>query len=272
VAHAKLNLALAVTGKRDDGYHALRSVFARLDLADDVRVAPGRRLEVRNTADVGGEDIAARAVKALAAATGRAPHAFVRIRKRIPLAAGLGGGSSDAAATLRALAELWKVDVDLETIASQVGSDVPFFVHDASLAMVEGRGEIVRALPPAELHVVVVRPTLRLSTAAVFAELRMDERSADAHVTALEAALRAGRATAEFVRIHAENDLLPAAQRLCPAIASWREAAAARGVRLSLTGSGPTLFAVADDRADALRIARILRRAGLRARPYLASV
>ena len=271
-AHAKVNLALAVVGKRDDGYHALRSVFARLDLADDVRVAPSHRLEVRNTVDVGGEDIAARAVRALADATGHEPHAFVRIRKRIPLAAGLGGGSSDAAATLRALARLWKVDVDLPTIASQVGSDVPFSVHDVPLAMVEGRGEVVRAIPPAELHVVVVRPTLRLSTAAVFAELRMDDRTADAHVTALEAAFHAGRATAEFVRIHAENDLLAAAQRLCPAIASWREAAAARGIPLSLTGSGPTLFAIADDRADALRIARILRRAGLRARPHLASV
>ena len=271
-AHAKLNLALAVVGKRDDGYHALRSVFARLDLADEVRVAPSRRLEVRNTIDVGVPDIATRAVHALADATGREPHAFVRIRKRIPLAAGLGGGSSDAAATLRALAELWKVDVDLPTIASQVGSDVPFFAHDVPLAMVEGRGEVVRTLPPMELHVVVVRPTLRLSTKEVFAELHSDERTADAHVTALESGLRAGRATAEFVRIHAENDLLWAAQRLCPAIASWREAAAARGVPLSLTGSGPTLFAIADDRADALRIARILRRAGLRARPGLASV
>ena len=271
-AQAKLNLALAVVGKRDDGYHALRSVFARLDLADDVRVAPSRRLEVRNTVDIGGEDIAAKAVRALADATGHEPHAFVRIRKRIALAAGLGGGSSDAAATLRALARLWKVDVDLPSIASQVGSDVPFFAHDVPLAMVEGRGEVVRALPPTELHVVVVRPTLRLSTAAVFAELHMDERTADAHVTALETAFRTGRVTAEFVRIHAENDLLPAAERLCPAIASWRAAAAARGIPLSLTGSGPTLFAIADDRADALRIARILRRAGLRARPYLACV
>ena len=271
-AHAKLNLALAVVGKRDDGYHGLRSIFARLDLHDDVRVAPHRRLEVRNTVNVGGEDIAAKAVRALAEATRHEPHAFVRIRKRIPLAAGLGGGSSDAAATLRALASVWRVDVDLATVAARIGSDVPFFAHDIALAMVEGRGEVVRALPPFELHVVVVRPTLRLSTASVFAEFRMEDRRADPHVTALEAAFRAGRATSEFVRIHAENDLLPAAERLCPAITTWREAAAARGIPLSLTGSGPTLFAIADDRADALRMARILRSAGLRARPYLASV
>ena len=97
-APAKLNLALAVTGKRADGYHDIVSVFARIDLADDVRVARHRELEVRNTMDIGpGEDLAARAVRALAMATGRKAHAFVRIRKRIPIAAGLGGGSSDIA-------------------------------------------------------------------------------------------------------------------------------------------------------------------------------
>src|SRR5258707_11971719 len=127
-APAKLNLALAVVGKRADGYHDLRSVFARLDLEDEVRVAPSKKLEVRNTLDIGpGEDLAARAVRVLAGATAREAHAFVRIRKRIPLAAGLGGGSSDAAATMRALAALWGLEVDLVRIAADVGSDVPFF-------------------------------------------------------------------------------------------------------------------------------------------------
>ena len=268
-AHAKLNLALAVSGKRDDGYHELRSVFARLDLADDVRVAPHAKLDVHNTVDVGGEDIAARAVRALAEATGHEPHAFVRIRKRIPIAAGLGGGSSDAAAVLRALASLWKVEAD---VAARVGSDVPFFTRNVALALVEGRGEIVHPLPARETHVVVVRPTLHLRTADVFNEFRMEDRHAAPHVEVLVEALRQGRASTDFIRIHAENDLLGAAERLCPAIASWREAAAARGIALAMSGSGPTLFAIADDRADALRIARILRRAGLRARPQLASV
>src|SRR5712692_7258550 len=118
-APAKLNLALAVTGKRADGYHDLASVFATLDLVDDVRVAPHRSLEVRNTLDIGpGEDLAARAVLALATETRREPHAFVHIRKRIPLAAGLGGGSSDAASTLRALVDVWGVEADLVRIAA----------------------------------------------------------------------------------------------------------------------------------------------------------
>jgi 4-diphosphocytidyl-2-C-methyl-D-erythritol kinase len=273
-APAKLNLALAVTGERADGYHELVSVFARLDLADDVRVATHHTLEVRNTVDVGpGDDLAAVAVRELARATAHEASAFVRIRKRVPLAAGLGGGSSDAAAVLRGLARLWNVDEDLVSVGARVGSDVPFFARDTAVALVRGRGEIVEPLPvPNEpLHVVVVRPTLRLRTADVFAEHRAEDRGALRHVETLALAFSAGSITPELVRVHAENDLLAAAERKSEAIAAWRAAAAARGIALALTGSGPTLFAVADDRADALRMARILRRAGLRARPYRAA-
>jgi 4-diphosphocytidyl-2-C-methyl-D-erythritol kinase len=274
-APAKLNLALAVTGRRADGYHELRSVFARLDLADDVRVAPSRRLEVRNTADLdGAEDLAARAVRALASATGHEPAAFVHIRKRIPLAAGLGGGSSDAAAVLRGLARLWDTDADLVSVAAAVGSDVPFFASDVAVALVSGRGEQVRPLPrpPDPLHVVVLRPTLRLSTKDVFASHVAGDRSAGVHVDALVTAFERGVVTPDFLRVHPANDLLAAALRRCDAIAAWQQAAGARGIPLFLTGSGPTLFAVADDRADALRIARILRRAGMRSHAHLLAV
>ncbi len=268
-APAKLNLALAVVGKRADGYHDLRSVFARLDLEDDVRVAPSKRLEVRNTLDIGpGEDLAVRAVRVLAGATAREAHAFVRIRKRIPLAAGLGGGSSDAAATMRALAALWGLEVDLVRIAADVGSDVPFFSANVAVALVTGR---VPA-PREPLHVVVLRPPVRLRTAEVFAALETEEIGHFEHVEALARAFRDGAATPEMLRVHADNALLAAAERCCEAIASWRAAAAARGIALALTGSGPTLFAIADDRGDALRMARILRRAGLRGRAQRVAV
>ncbi len=273
-APAKLNLALAVLGRRGDGYHELRSVFATLDLHDDVLVAAHRRLEVRTSVDVGPDDLAARAVRALAASCAREPHAFVRVRKRIPVAAGLGGGSSDAAAVLRGCAALWECGADLTAVGATIGSDVPFFASGAAVALVSGRGERVAPLPaPREpVHVVVVRPTLRLSTASVFAELRDDERGAARHVDAIADAFAHGAATPDLLRVHAANDLLAAAERRCAAIASWREVAAARGIALALTGSGPTLFAVADDRADALRMARILGRAGLRARAHRAAV
>ena len=270
-ANAKLNLALAVTGRRSDGYHELRSVFVTIDLADDVRVAKHSRLEIRNTMRFAGEDLASVAVRALARATGRDPHAFVRIRKRIPIAAGLGGGSTDAGAVLRALAPLWEVDVDLVRVAAGIGSDVPFFASGVTAALVSGRGEIVEPLPPPRepLHVVLVRPTVRLATRDVFDELRADERGDASHVDAIARAFADGVVTPDLVRVHAANDLLAPAERRCDAIASWRAVGAARGIALFLSGSGPSLFAVADDRADALRIARILRRSGLRARPHV---
>jgi len=269
-AKAKLNLALAVVGKRDDGYHELRSVFVTLDLADDVRVAPHKRLEVRNTLPLDGEDLAARAVTALARATGREPFAFVSIRKRIPLAAGMGGGSSDAAATLHGLAQLWRVDADLMRIGAELGSDVPFFASGARAAFVSGRGELVRALAPPRdpIDVVVLRPPLRLPTAEVFGSFTMSDRVAASRVEQLVSAFEQGRVTPDVIRTYAANDLLAAAERQCEAITTWRTAAAARGIPLFLTGSGPTLFAVADDRGDAVRMARILRRAGMRAHPH----
>jgi 4-diphosphocytidyl-2-C-methyl-D-erythritol kinase len=273
LAPAKINLALAVSAKRDDGYHELRSVFATIDLADRVRVAPHRRLEVRIAPGVGaspGDDLASRAVRAMAAATGREAAAFVHIRKRVPVAAGLGGGSSDAGAVLRALATIWRrEDVDLVTLAARVGSDVPFFVSGARVAFVTGRGERVAPLPdPPTTHIVIVRVQARLATTHVFAALQSEDRGAAGSVDALRDAFARGGVTPQVLRDNTRNDLLGPAERLCLAVADARSRAAQRGIALSLTGSGPTLFAIADDRRDALRIARILRRTGLAAHAH----
>jgi 4-diphosphocytidyl-2-C-methyl-D-erythritol kinase len=273
LAPAKVNLALAVVGKRDDGYHELRSVFATLDLADRVRVAANRTLEVRIAPDVGappGEDLASRAVRAMATAAHRDPSAFVRIRKRVPVAAGLGGGSSDAGAVLRALATIWQpTDVDLVALAATVGSDVPFFASGARVAFVAGRGERIEPLPdPNAIHLVLVRMPKRLATKDVFADLRNDDRGAAAAVERLREAFLRRQITPQVLRENARNDLLGPAARLCPAIADARSRAAEKGIALSLTGSGPTLFAIADDHRDALRIARTLRRIGLAAHAH----
>lgn len=273
LAPAKINLALAVVRKRDDGYHELRSVFATIDLADRVRVASDRRLEVRIAPGVGappGEDLASRAVRAMAFATGREAAAFVQIRKRIPVAAGLGGGSSDAGAVFRALATIWqRHDVDLVALGASVGSDVPFFATGARVAYVTGRGERVEPLPdPAPMHIVLVRSRARLATKDVFAALRPDERGASEAVDALRDAFARRAVTPSLLRENARNDLLGAAERLCPDIVDSRTRAAEHGVTLGLTGSGPTLFAIADDRRDALRIARILGRIGFLAHAH----
>jgi len=275
LAPAKVNLTLEVLGRRADGYHDLASVMATIDLHDDVRVAPSRTLDVRIRPDVGappGEDLATRAVRALARASGREPRAHVSVRKRIPVAAGLGGGSSDAAAVLRALAALWRVDVDLASLAATIGSDVPFFAAGVPVARVGGRGERVEALPPiAELWVVLVTLARRVPTAAVFAARGEDERSDGGSTEHVAALLRDGRVRPADLRSHSRNDLLPAAERTCPEIREARALAARSGITLFLSGSGPSLFAIADDRAHALRLTRLLRRAGLRARPLRAA-
>jgi len=273
-APAKVNLTLEVLGRRPDGYHELASVMATVDLHDDVRVMVAPTLDVKIGPDVGaapGADLASAAVRALASATGREPRARVDVRKRIPVAAGLGGGSSDAGAVLRALAELWRLrGVDLASVGAQVGSDVPFFAAGHALAVVAGRGERVEALPPParELWIALVTLRARLPTGSVFAALDPSTRGTGEATDRLAASLRAGDADPATLRSHARNDLTGAAEGLCPEIAAARTAASERGIALSLSGSGPSLFAVADDRAHALRMARSLRGAGLHARPY----
>lgn len=267
---AKVNLTLEVLGPRPDGYHELASVFATVDLRDRVRVAPWRALDVRIAPAVGavaGDDLASRAVRALADVSGRPALAHVRVRKRIPVAAGLGGGSSDAGAVLRGLARVWRLDgVDLTPVAARVGSDVPFFVSRAAYALVRGRGELVETLPATEpFWIALVLMPERASTAEIFATHRTASSTPERSVM-LARALRNRKVTVAVVREYLHNDLLAAAERVVPAIADSRKTASALGIDLAMSGSGPSLFALGDDRADAIRIARRLRRAGLRAR------
>jgi 4-diphosphocytidyl-2C-methyl-D-erythritol kinase len=276
-APAKVNLTLEVLGRRADGYHDLASVMATIDLADDVRIAPARSLDVRIRPPVGaarGDDLASRAARALAAACAREPHVHVTIRKRIAVAAGLGGGSSDAGAVLRGLARMWRAaDVDLVRIGAEVGSDVPFFARGVPLARVSGRGERVEPIaPPAgPLWVSLVILPVRSSTREVFAAL--EGVRGDGRATAeIARALAAGDAAAATMRPLLRNDLTTAAERVAPRVADARAAARAKGIELHVSGSGPSLFALADDRAHAIHLSRALRRIGLRARPHQIAV
>jgi 4-diphosphocytidyl-2-C-methyl-D-erythritol kinase len=270
MAPAKVNLTLEVLGTRPDGYHELASVFGTIDLRDRVRVAPWRALDVRIAPAVGaaaGDDLASRAVRALAEASARPPLAHVRVRKRIPVASGLGGGSSDAGAVLRGLARAWRLDrVDLMSVAARVGSDVPFFASGAAYALVRGRGELVEALPaPEPFWIALVQIREHVSTAEVFAAHRATSSNGERTAT-LARALRDRKVTAAVIRDALENDLTEAAERVAPAIAETRKMAAGMGIHLAMSGSGPSLFALGDDRAHAIEIARRLRRRGLRVR------
>jgi 4-diphosphocytidyl-2-C-methyl-D-erythritol kinase len=253
LAPAKLNLGLRVLGRRVDGYHELASVFVPLDLADEIEVelAPAARCEL--TLALAGEcagvpadtsNLAARAALEFLAEAGLTRSVRLRVTKRIPAAAGLGGGSSDAGAVLRSLAQTYPGALSapaLARLALRLGADVPFFLAPRP-ARVAGIGE--RSQPLAELPALaflLVNPGVPLATASVFAAF-------DAHPAP------ARRAFEPDLGLDLGNDLEPAAERLCPAIAPLRERLRALGARaVGLSGSGPTLFGWFPDAAAAAR-------------------
>ena len=176
LAPAKVNFTLEVFGKRPDGYHALRSVVVPISLADELEI------ELANdgslSSDAGYDDDlclkAARLLKSQVASLAGGMGARIHVTKRIPVGGGLGGGSADAAAVLRALNELWRLDLtrgELAELGAQVGSDVPFCVMGGT-AIVEGRGELLTKLPPApEFFLVICKPDFSVSTPELYRKL-----------------------------------------------------------------------------------------------------
>ena len=257
-APAKLNVSLAVMGRRPDGYHQLAGVMVLLQHADTVAVAPGTG-ELAVIASEGDslavpptENLAWRGLRS---GLGREPSSFaLELVKRIPVAAGMGGGSSDAAAAwrlgrrLRGAAE--RPDTQTLAALAQLGADVPFFAAAVAAAYVTGIGERVQPLGARRHEVVVAIPPHRLATAAVFEELRRSDWSAaePAHRT------EPGR-----------NDLLAPALRLCPELEDVMGAIRRAGGEPWLTGSGPACYTLTDDPDRAAATADALRRAGLRA-------
>ena len=251
-AHAKINLALHVRHKRMDGYHALETLFAFAEDGDrlSATAADALSLEVCGpfagalSGDDPADNLVLRAAAALRAAFGVTAGAALRLEKRLPVASGIGGGSADAAATLRLLARLWRLPVEdarVDRIARDLGADVP-----ACLASIAVRGEArgdrlvpIDAAAIGRLPLLLVNPGVALSTASVFAAWDGQDLGALSPGDPLGAAA-AGR-----------NDLEPAARRLVPAIAALlARLNAASGVRLArMSGSGATCFALFDDPA-----------------------
>lgn len=262
-ANAKVNLTLDVIGRRPDGYHELRSVFARISLFDELRVQRAKAWRVAIRPPLGERpDLAERAARELAARAGREDAAAISIRKRIPVASGLGGGSSDAAHVLLALARLWRVEPAIvDGCAAAMGSDVPFFV-DGPIAEVSGRGERVRGLPGGPWWGALILPHGRISTAAAFSRLERSMWSDGSRTAALVRALEAGHVDAAALRGLCGNDFDRVALALCPEIGALRQRALPSP--LFLSGSGPALFAIVDDRAGALALRRRLRHARAR--------
>ncbi|MDA1107104.1 MAG: 4-(cytidine 5'-diphospho)-2-C-methyl-D-erythritol kinase [Proteobacteria bacterium] len=173
-APAKLNLFLHITGRRADGYHNLQTVFQFLDYGDELRFTSRADGVIRAVHALPGvseeQDLTVRAARLLQRATGTAQGADIRLEKHIPLGAGLGGGSSDAATTLVALNRLWRTNLSPDALARlglQLGADVPVFVHGAA-AWAEGVGDELTPVTLPEPWYVVITPPCRISTAAIF--------------------------------------------------------------------------------------------------------
>ncbi len=260
-APAKLNLCLYLGRRGDDGLHELCSLFEPLGLADLIEVSEAERDEVL-CPDVEGPNLAAAALAGLRERGWERGPLRVEVRKRVPVAAGLGGGSADAAAILRLAAG--EID-DLQTLAVELGADVPSQLRPG-LALVRGAGERVEPLPePAEHAAVLLPGGGGLSTAEVFAEAdRLGLGRGSAELDDLSASLRqvagAGASPLSYPELLV-NDLEPAARSLRPEIGEALEQLREAGAPVALlSGSGPTAVGLFADRAAACAAAAAIDR------------
>jgi 4-diphosphocytidyl-2-C-methyl-D-erythritol kinase len=230
-APSKVNLFLHVTGRRADGYHTIESLFALVDLADEIALSIRDDGAVVRVNDVPGvprdDDLAVRAARALQDAAGVSSGVTLRVEKRIPLGAGLGGGSSDAASVLLALNRLWRLDwprARLAEIGRALGADIPFFVGGGP-AVGRGVGDILTPVTMPAQWLVLVVPGVHVRTADIFAarELTRDTASAKMDV---------------FSEGYGRNDLAPVTSARFPQVAG----ALALAPDARMSGSGSCVF------------------------------
>jgi 4-diphosphocytidyl-2-C-methyl-D-erythritol kinase len=238
LAPAKLNLFLHITGRREDGYHLLQSVFMLIDWCDTLHFdtrTDGQLSREDLTVPLPADDLVLRAAKALQSASGTTLGAHIAIEKTIPAQAGMGGGSSDAASTLLALNRLWGLNWPLSQllpIGLALGADVPFFLRGHN-AWVAGIGEQITPVSVPERRFVVLKPNAGLETARIFRDQGLQRNTETATIT-------------DFA-VHpfdfGRNDLQPVAQALCPEIDQALQWLTTFGLSPRMTGSGSAVFA-----------------------------
>jgi 4-diphosphocytidyl-2-C-methyl-D-erythritol kinase len=268
--YAKINLTLEVLGRREDGYHDLASLVHTISLADDLRLESASALHSQvEGLDLSPEaNLVTRAARLLASAAHVPPNAELRLVKRIPASAGLGGGSSDAASTLVGLNALWGTRLapqHLARLAATLGADVPFFI-DGGAAVMTGRGEDLQVLPPLDgqwLVLVVPPHALAEKTTRLYSALEPADFSSGG---ATERAARRLTQRLPLGEEHLCNVFSRAARHVFPGLAEvWTAAERACDRRFFLSGAGPALFALAFDRAEARRQQTRLARLGVSA-------
>ena len=258
-APAKLNLFLHVVGRRADGYHELQTLFQLIDLCDELSFTPTADGVIERTEGPPGvpaaEDLSVRAARMLQQSAGVRAGAQIRLRKRIPLGGGLGGGSSDAATTLLALNELWGCRLSLPELAAlalPLGADVPVFVQGSS-AWAEGVGERLTRVTLPEAWYVIVHPGVAVSTARIFHSPELTRNSPLITIRA-------------FFESGGHNDCEPVVRAQFPEVAEALEWLG-RFAPATLTGTGSCVFASC---ASAIEAERLAARVPDRWRSYVA--
>jgi len=274
MAPAKLNLTLEVLSKRVDGFHEIRSVIQTINLCDRLDLQPGKKMVFRCDAPgwLPEESLVSRAAALLKETSGCTEGATIELSKKIPLLSGLGGDSSDAAAVLIGLSRLWGLAYssgELAKLASQLGSDVAFFLFGGT-ALMQGRGEVVSPLPPLpEMWAVLMMPDISRTagkTERLYASLDREHYSS-------------GQATEELVALLTRGgDVMPdklfnafdgIADDSFEGLDSYRQRFLEAGAgSVHLAGSGPTLFTLVKDRSQAEKLYANLKKQGLES--YLA--
>ncbi len=256
-APAKLNLTLHVGPRRADGFHEIESLIVRVGLCDTVTVHPRDDRNLSLSCDAAGiptdeRNLALRAARLLAGETSAPPvGVHITLSKRIPAGAGLGGGSSDAAATLRLLCRFWQLDLPparLGEIAAMLGSDVPLFLRNGA-CVVRGRGEIVEpvAAPPAG-WALLITPPIHADTAAVY---RAWDELGEHPPRPPAADIPARARDAEHLMTLLYNDLESAAMRAVPTLGDFATALARVCAGARMTGSGAAFYRLFDRRIEA---------------------
>jgi 4-diphosphocytidyl-2-C-methyl-D-erythritol kinase len=263
-AYAKINLTLEVLGKREDGFHALRSVVLPVSLYDEIVLDPAENI---SSDYLGENDLCVKAAKELLP---KGLGVSIKIKKNIPVGGGLGGGSADAAAVIFALNEMFslhKSSAELIDVAAKIGSDVPalLFGRDGNPVLMEGRGEYVSSLGiklNKPLHFVLVNPFVNSSTKEVFKNCISCVTSDSKILYNMRHALEMG--SAKEISEALFNDLQEPAQRLYPRIAEAKKALEeSGGRRVLMSGSGSTVFCVAENSAEAESLAAEVAKKGL---------
>jgi 4-diphosphocytidyl-2-C-methyl-D-erythritol kinase len=253
-APAKLNLFLHIVGRRPDGYHELQSCFQFVDLCDDIHIEVRADGEIRRGREIAGvtedADLCVRAARALKGISGCALGADIEVVKRIPMGAGLGGGSSDAATCLVALNHLWRLNLPTETLAAvglKLGADVPVFVH-GRVAWAEGVGEqltlLYPPLSPVEANYLIIKPNVFVSTADVFQDPELTRNSPRITIHG-------------FLASGGKNDCLSVVRRRYPEVARAFDWLSRFGAA-RLTGTGACVFLAGESMDRYAEIVRML--------------